>query len=221
MRSYSDYPLPLHAADDGGLVSHVLSLLGFAFLFTTAGAVVGLGLGPGSIPLSLLGGIATFIALLILRGRSPVNLILLYGFAAFEGMALAPVLDEYVAAGLGSAVVQAALSTAIVGVVAGGVGATTRRSLNGLAGALFAGLIAVVVASFAGLFIGSSAFATAVAAVSALVFTGLIVVDLNRVATSTDADEGDAVLLAVNIYLDVINLFTSLLRLFGSSERSS
>ncbi len=221
MRSYATgYSLDLRDSGGGRLLSRVLSMLGATFFFTAAGAVAGLWIGAAAIPLALPGGIATFIALLFLRGRSPVNLVLLYGFAAFEGMALAPVLEAYVAAGLGAAVVEAALSTAVVGAIAGAFGATTGRNLSGLAGVLFAGLIAVIVASFAGLLIGSSAFTTAVAALAAVVFTGLLAVDLNRVALSEGAGRGDAVLLTVDVYLDVLNLFTSLLRILGSAERS-
>jgi FtsH-binding integral membrane protein len=47
------------------------------------------------------------------------------------------------------------------------------------------------------------------------VFTGLLVFDLNRVAKSRGATEGQAILLAVRVYLDIFNLFLALLRLFG------
>src|SRR5215831_13386452 len=64
-------------------LNKVLGLLGFAFLFTAGGAVIGRSLGPGAFLLSVIGSFATLIALQFLRERSPINLALLYGFATF------------------------------------------------------------------------------------------------------------------------------------------
>ena len=50
---------------------------------------------------------------------------------------------------------------------------------------------------------------------AAVLFTGFLVFDLNRVASTKGATEGQAILLAVSVYLDIINLFLALLRLFG------
>ena len=59
-----------------------------------------------------------------------------------------------------------------------------------------------------------------ISAVAAVLFTGFLVYDLNRVANSRGATEGQAILLAVSVYLDVYNLFLALLRLFGFAGTS-
>jgi FtsH-binding integral membrane protein len=50
-------------------------------------------------------------------------------------------------------------------------------------------------------------------------FTGFLVYDLNRVAQSRRATDGEAILLAVSVYLDLFNLFLALLRLFDGAGR--
>src|SRR5438132_1391091 len=55
---------------------------------------------------------------------------------------------------------------------------------------------------------------------AAFLFTGFLVFDLNRVANSRGATEGQAILLAVSVYLDIFNLFLALLRLFGLAGSS-
>jgi len=59
-----------------------------------------------------------------------------------------------------------------------------------------------------------------ISAVAAVLFTGFLVYDLNRVANSRGATEGQVILLTVSVYLDILNLFLALLRLFGANSRS-
>jgi FtsH-binding integral membrane protein len=207
-------------ADRPAVLGKVMGLLGFAFLFTAGGAVIGRTLGPGAFLLSIVGGFGTLIALQFLRDRSPLNLGLLYAFATFQGLALGLILEAYVAAGLGSVVVNAAATTAAVTLAAGAYGYTTKRDLSGMAGILFVGLIGVLVASLVGIFVQLPLLYIGISAVAAVLFTGFLVFDLNRVANSRGATEGQAILLAVSVYLDIYNLFLALLRLFGFAGSS-
>ena len=217
---YVDYRTDAALADRPAVLGKVMGLLGFAFLFTAGGAVIGPTLGPGAFLLSIVGSFGTLIALQFLRERSPLNLALLYGFATFEGMALGLILEAYIARGLGGAVFNAAATTAAVTLAAGAYGYTTKRDLSGLGGILLVGLIGVVVASVVGIFVQLPLLYIVISAVAAVLFTGFIVFDLNRVANSRGATEGQAVLLAVSVYLDIFNLFLALLRLFGFAGSS-
>src|SRR5215831_13783518 len=96
------------------VLGRVLGLLGFAFAFTAAGAFIGQRLGDGAFWISVIGSFATLIALIFFREQSPLNLILMYAFATFEGILLGQVLEQYIAAGAGAAVVDAAVTTAII-----------------------------------------------------------------------------------------------------------
>jgi modulator of FtsH protease len=217
---YVDYRTDVGLADRPAVLGKVMGLLGFAFLFTAGGAVIGRSLGPGAFLLSIVGSFGTLIALQFLRDRSPLNLGLLYAFATFEGMALGLILESYVARGLGGAVFNAAATTAAVTLAAGAYGYTTKRDLSGLGGILLVGLIGVVVASLVGIFVQLPILYIVISAVAAVLFTGFLVFDLNRVAQSRGATEGQAILLAVSVYLDIFNLFLALLRLFGFASDS-
>jgi modulator of FtsH protease len=197
------------------VLGKVLGLLGFAFVFTAGGALIERNLGPGSAMLAMFGTFGTLIALQFLRERSPINLFLLYAFATFMGMMLGGIIDQYLARGLGGVVANAALTTAAVALAAGVYGYTTRRNLAGMGGYLFIGLIAVVIASVVGIFVQSSLLYIGISAVAAVLFTAFLVYDLNRVARARGATEGQTILLAVSVYLNIVNLFLALLRLFG------
>lgn len=197
------------------VMGKVLGLLGVAFVCTALGALIGRQIGPAAFLISIIGSIGTLIALYLAREKSPANLWLLYAFATFEGMALGLILEMYVASGLGGAVLNAAATTGGITLAAGAYGTTTKRDLSGMAPMLTLGLIAVVVASLVGIFIQLPLLYLAIAAVSAVLFTAFLVYDLNRVANAKGVTEGETILLAVAVYLDIFNLFLALLRLFG------
>jgi modulator of FtsH protease len=130
-------------------------------------------------------------------------------------MALGLILEAYVARGMGGVVLNAAATTAAVTLAAGGYGYTTRRDLSGMRGILTIGLVGVIVASLVGIFVHMPLLYIGISAVAAVLFTGFLIFDFNRVASSRGASEGQAILLTVSIYLDILNLFLALLRLFG------
>ncbi len=94
------------------LAGQVFGLLGFSLLFTAGGAILAPWLGPGAFLLSLVLSFGSLIALWFLREKSPINLGLFYLFSVAEGLLLGLVVEEYVARGLGSVVVNAAATTA-------------------------------------------------------------------------------------------------------------
>jgi FtsH-binding integral membrane protein len=100
-------------------------------------------------------------------------------------------------------------------------GTSTRHSLTGLRQFLFMGLVGVVLASIVGMFWHSDALQFLVSFVGVIVFTGLIAYDAQRLkAMALATPEGQtasyAVVGALALYLDFINLFLFLLRLTGS-----
>ena len=106
-------------------------------------------------------------------------------------------------------------------------GWTTRRDLTTMGGFLTMGLIGIVIASVVNMFVQSGAMSTIVSYVGVLVFVGLTAYDtqdIKNMALSQpdDIDAGavrkGAILGALKLYLDFINLFLMLLRIFGSSR---
>jgi FtsH-binding integral membrane protein len=105
-------------------------------------------------------------------------------------------------------------------------GYVTKRNLDGLGSFLFMGLIGLVLASIVNIFLGSPAIYWLTTFMGVIVFTGLTAYDtakLKQLAASTDVsgDHGRKLALqgALMLYLDFINLFLILLRLFGDRRR--
>jgi FtsH-binding integral membrane protein len=204
------------AAQRSATLGKVLGLLGTTAIFTALGALAAPWVGFGGLIIALIGGFVALIALGFVKERAPLNLILLYTFATLEGVLLGAVLESYLLQRGGAAVIlDAAGTTAAVTLIAGTYGYTTKRDLSGLGSILFIGLLAVIVASFIGFFLHIPLFFLVLSAITALLFTGFLVFDLNRVANAGEVSQGDTILLAVSVYLDIFNLFLALLRIFG------
>jgi hypothetical protein len=100
-------------------------------------------------------------------------------------------------------------------------GYTTQRDLSGWGSFLIMGLFGLILASIVNIFLASSAMEFVISAVGVLVFAGLTAYDTQRIKEMYDvSDDGTvagrkAVMGALSLYLDFINMFLMLLRLFG------
>jgi len=101
-------------------------------------------------------------------------------------------------------------------------GYSTRADLSRFGSFLFMGLIGIIIAGFVNLFLVSSALQFVVSVIGVLVFTGLTAYDTQRIKRIYIAgEEGEvagkkAIMGALALYLDFLNLFLMLMRLFGS-----
>jgi hypothetical protein len=103
-------------------------------------------------------------------------------------------------------------------------GYTTKRDLTGMGSFLFMGLIGLIIASVVNLFLASSAMQFVISAVGVLVFAGLTAYDTQKikemyfVSDSGEVTGRKAIMGALSLYLDFINMFLMLLRLFGNRD---
>ena len=104
-------------------------------------------------------------------------------------------------------------------------GYTTQRDLTGMGSFLLMGLFGVILASVVNLFMASSALQFAVSVVGVLVFAGLTAWDTQRLKTEYlygamdgETEERSAIIGALSLYLNFINLFTLLMQLLGQRE---
>ena len=101
-------------------------------------------------------------------------------------------------------------------------GYTTKRDLAGFGSFLFMGLIGLIIASLVNLYFQSGMFSLVLSAVGVLIFTGLTAWDTQQIKEMYfEADDvavmgRKAIMGALRLYLDFINLFLSLLRIFGN-----
>jgi uncharacterized protein len=100
-------------------------------------------------------------------------------------------------------------------------GYTTKRDLSAMGAFLIMGLFGLILASIVNIFLASSAMAFVISVVGVLVFAGLTAWDTQRIKEMYDVnDDGTvagrkAIMGALSLYLDFINMFTMLLQLFG------
>jgi hypothetical protein len=103
-------------------------------------------------------------------------------------------------------------------------GYTTKRALSGWGSFLLIGLLGIIVASLVNLFIASSALHFAVSVIGVVIFAGLTAYDTQRLKTMYDEVAGEehngrlAIMGALSLYLNFINLFMLLLQFFGSQR---
>jgi FtsH-binding integral membrane protein len=152
----------------------------------------------------------------IYKMTKPVATLALHGFAALMGLSFATIFVVY---SLGS-IVSAFMGGAILFGVMSFYGYFTKRDLTSLGSFLFVGLIAIVIASVINIFIGSSVAAMVISALAIVIFTGLTAYDTQRIREMVSVEnEGNLEILgALTLYLDFINIFLSLLQLFGNKN---
>jgi len=138
-------------------------------------------------------------------------------YAGLLGLGLSPIFLAYT----GESVARAFFISAAT---FGGMslyGYTTKRDLTSMGSFLIMGLWGVVIASIINIFLGSSGMGFVISVLSVLIFTGLTAYDTQKIKEIYYAsDTGDvaskkAIMGALNLYMDFINLFIHLLRLIG------
>jgi len=152
----------------------------------------------------------------ISRISATLALTLFFVYAASLGLVVGIIVYAYTRQSVATAFLA---SSAMFGAAAL-YGWTTKRSLAGLRGTLFMGLIGLIVASVVNMFLGASVFGWIISLVGVVIFTALTAYDVQRISSgslvaATGSVEKAAVYGALSLYLDFINLFLFLLRLLG------
>lgn len=146
-----------------------------------------------------------------------------YAFAAAMGLSLSSIFLVFT----GLSIVQTFLVTAIAFAGLSLWGYTTKRDISGWGSFLIMGVIGILVASLVNLWFQSPAIMFAVSAIGVLIFAGLTAYDTQSIKNTyiAHAEHGDAdwlgkaaIMGALNLYLDFINLFTFLLQFMGNRE---
>ncbi|MBF0296082.1 MAG: Bax inhibitor-1/YccA family protein [Magnetococcales bacterium] len=141
------------------------------------------------------------------------NAATLFLFTGISGLALGPMIAHYVGAGMAGVVGQAAFMTGAVFTGLTFYSLTTKRDLSMMSGMLFAGLIVLVVGGLINLFLHSTALSFAISAAGCVIFAGYILFETQQLKAQPWAVSPPVA--ALSMYLNVVNLFTSLLRLLG------
>ncbi|GCE20357.1 Bax inhibitor-1/YccA family protein [Dictyobacter kobayashii] len=199
-----------------GLISKVMGLLAFSFVFATLGTVVGLsiGLSYGTYWIVAIAGLVVLIALNMLIQKPGLNLFLLYLFTFLEGLALGPLVGAYLSAGLGNILGQAFVITALTSLGLGLYSWTTKRDFSHLGDYLFFGVILLLVTGLIGIFFHSTLFALVISFFGVAIFSGYVLFYVQRAKYMADTLP-NAIGLTVSIFITVLNLFLYILQILS------
>jgi len=142
---------------------------------------------------------------------------MLHIFAALMGLSMSTIFVVYTTASIISAFFGAAVLFGTMSLW----GYFTKKSLESWGSFLMVGVIAVVIASIVNVFLGNSTLAMVVSAVAIIVFLGLTAYDTQRIRQEVSILEPDSkaeILGALSLYMNFINIFVSLLQLFGNRD---
>lgn len=145
---------------------------------------------------------------------SAQGLVAIFAFTAVMGAALGPLLNHYLAMPSGPSIVMQALGgTALIFLTLSGYALTSRKDFSYMGGFLITGLIVAIVAGLVNIFLGIPALSLAVSAAVVLIMSGLILFDTSRII---NGGETNYIRATIGLYLNIYNLFTSLLHLLGA-----
>ena len=146
-----------------------------------------------------------------------------YAFAAVMGLSISWIFAVFT----GISIAQTFLVTAIAFAGLSLWGYTTKKDISGWGAFLIMGVIGLIVASIVNIFLGSPALHFAVSVIGVLIFAGLTAYDTQRLKVEyiqhAHAMDGEwlaksAIMGALNLYLDFVNMFMFLLQFLGSRE---
>ncbi|MED3562870.1 Bax inhibitor-1/YccA family protein [Bacillus xiapuensis] len=185
--------------------------LAFAFIGTMAGVFVPAGL---FLPLSILEMVMLFAAFFFRRKKS-ISYSFLYIFTFISGITLYPIVAHYLATTGANTVIMAFATTTVVFTGIAIYGTKSKRNFSFLGGFLLAAILALVAISIFNIFWPlSTTGMLAYSFIGVMVFSGYVLFDFSRMKHYGVSAE-DVPLMALSLYLDFINLFISILRIFG------
>ncbi len=156
-----------------------------------------------------------------MQASTATGLFILY--SALNGLTLAFIFLRYTSASISSTFFVCAATFGACSIY----GWTAKRDLTSMGGFMFMGLIGIIIASVVNLFIHSSAMAMIISYIGVLVFVGLTAYDTQRIKSMAMAQpmgmdaaliRKGAILGALSLYLDFINLFLFMLQIFGGNR---
>jgi FtsH-binding integral membrane protein len=166
------------------------------------------------LPLSIL-ELVMLVSAFFLRRRKAVSYAFLYIFTFISGITLYPIVAHYLATTGANTVILAFATTTTVFTGLAIYATKSKRNFSFLGGFLMAALLALVAISIFNIFWPLNSTAMLVYSfIGVMVFSGYILFDFSRMKHYGVSPE-DVPLMALSLYLDFINLFLSILRIFG------
>jgi modulator of FtsH protease len=207
------------AADRNRVLRNTYWLLALSMVPTVLGAWVGVStgitaaMGAGMSAIVFLAGAFGFMFAIEKTKNSSTGVYVLLGFTFFMGLMLARMLSAILGFKNGSGLIMTAFGgTAVVFFGMATLATVIKRDLSSMGKFLFVGALILMVAGIVNIFLQSSAMMMALSVMAIVVFSGFMLFDIKRVI---DGGEDNYITATLAIYLDIYNVFQSLLAILG------
>ena len=217
---FIDYPyVSLSTEERNRVMRNTYWLLAISMIPTVLGAWIGIATG---ITYAMSGGLGTILFLVgaiggvyaIERNKDSITgVYVLLGFTFFMGLMLSRMIAMVLGFRNGAELVMMAFGgTAGVFFLMASLSSVIKRDLSGLGKWLFVGAIILMVGSIINLFVAASAGMLVISVLSIVIFSAFMLYDLKQIM---DGGETNYISATLTLYLDIINVFQSLLALLG------
>ena len=217
--SYGRFGSAVSSAQRNQVMRNTYWLLALSLLPTVLGAWIGVATG---ITAMLSGGLGMVVFLAGAFGfmyaiektkHSGAGVAVLLGFTFFMGLMLSRMIAYVLGFRNGGELIMTAFGgTAGVFLVMASLASTIKRDLEGLGKWLFIGVLVLLVGGIVNVFVGSSIFMAVLSTMAIAIFSAFLLVDLKRIV---DGGETNYITATLAIYLNLFNIFQSLLSLLG------
>ena len=215
----ADYGLGLPAAQRNRVLRNTYWLLALSMLPTVLGAWVGVStgivasLGVGMSAILFLGGAFAFMFAIEKTKNSSAGVAVLLAFTFFMGLMLSRLIASVLGFKNGGSLVMLAFGgTAGVFFAMASLATVIKRDLSGMGKWLFVGAIVILVAAVVNIFVGSTALMMVISTLAIGIFSAYMLYDIKQIL---DGGETNYISATLALYLDVFNVFQSLLALLG------
>ena len=192
--------------------TYMLLAMTLAFSAVCAGVAMAVGISP---MMSLGMTIGAFITLFVVqkKAESASGIYWVFLFTGLMGASLGYTLNFYLGVAGPGLIMEALGATALVFFALSGYALTTKKDFSFMGGFLVVGLVVVIVAAIANMFFAVPAVSLAISAAIVFIMSGFILFDTSRIINGCETNYIRA---TVSLYLNIYNLFTSMLHLLGA-----
>ena len=200
------------------VLRNTYALLGLTMIPTVIGAFIGMSLNfsfaaehPFIFAIGAMAVMFGMFAAISANRNSSFGVVLLLGLTFLLGLMLGPILQHALHLRNGAQIVGlAAGGTGIILLTLASIATTTKKDFSFMGKFLLVGIILLIVASLANIFLQIPAMALALSAIGVILFSGFILYDVSRIV---NGGETNYVMASLGLYMSIYNLFTSLLQL--------
>ncbi len=198
------------------VLRNTYTLLSMTLIFSAlmAGLSTMMHIGPLASLGCSIGAIAMIWLVLPRTANSAAGIGVVFAITGLLGFGLGPMLNAYLGLANGATLIgTAAGGTGVIFLALSGYALTTRKDFSFMGGFLITGLIVAIVASLANLFFQIPALSLGISGVVIMIMSGFILYDTSRMIHDPHANY---VMMTVSLYLNILNIFTSLLHILGA-----